>query len=147
MRRDFSYGSLLNMSGPAMVEAAMALPDYGWFEYTTDESSIHPGGHWGIGGLYGTMTDKWASPADPIFWLHHSNIDRSWWSWQTRDLEAREFDISGPLVSGDYGNLLGGNATLGSEIWVFLTGTLYLQVADVMHIQKGPLCYTYDELY
>ena len=23
------------------------------------------------------------APADPIFWMHHANIDRLWWQWQT----------------------------------------------------------------
>jgi tyrosinase len=60
IRRDFAPITLKNNSGSASVEAAMGLDNYGWFEYTT-EFSIHPGGHWGIGGLYGTMSDKWAS--------------------------------------------------------------------------------------
>ena len=29
----------------------------------------------------GTMTDPEISPADPCFWLHHSNIDRLWSKW------------------------------------------------------------------
>ena len=24
-----------------------------------------------------------SSPADPIFWLHHANVDRIWAQWQT----------------------------------------------------------------
>jgi tyrosinase len=24
------------------------------------------------------------SPNDPIFFLHHANIDRIWWNWQQR---------------------------------------------------------------
>jgi tyrosinase len=22
------------------------------------------------------------APADPLFWMHHANIDRLWWKWQ-----------------------------------------------------------------
>jgi tyrosinase len=29
------------------------------------------------------MSDVWASPSDPVFWMHHSFIDHSWWQWQT----------------------------------------------------------------
>jgi tyrosinase len=41
------------------------------------ESSPHNGVHSSIGGDMGTHY----SPRDPLFWLHHSNIDRIWRSW------------------------------------------------------------------
>lgn len=37
--------------------------------------------HAAVGGPQGDMTAM-HSPNDPIFWLHHSNIDRLWWNWQ-----------------------------------------------------------------
>lgn len=79
--------------------------------------------------------------------MHHSNLDRFWWSWQTRDLAAREKDISGPLVYSDYANLLGGNVTLDTVVWAGLADNTSYPIREVMHIQKGPLCYTFDELY
>jgi tyrosinase len=60
VRRDFSSDKLTNLSGTASVEEQMAQPDYGWFEKTT-EPTVHAGGHLGIGGLYGTMSDVFAS--------------------------------------------------------------------------------------
>ncbi|MBT3982284.1 MAG: tyrosinase family protein [Bacteriovoracaceae bacterium] len=33
-------------------------------------------------GRVGTMADVTKAPADPIFWLHHSMIDRLWAIWQ-----------------------------------------------------------------
>lgn len=36
------------------------------------------------------------SPGDPIFWLHHTYLDKLWWEWQSKDLENRLTDISGP---------------------------------------------------
>jgi tyrosinase len=27
------------------------------------------------------MSDASVSPADPVFWLHHANLDRLWWAW------------------------------------------------------------------
>ncbi|KAK8091245.1 hypothetical protein PG994_000750 [Apiospora phragmitis] len=149
VRRDFSYDSFRERASPAQVEAAMALANYGAFEFVTDSQSYHPAGHWGVGGLYGTMTDTYASPADPVFYLHHSNVDRAWWSWQARDLVGRERDMSGPLVSFDYTNARGGNATLDTPVWVGLGegNRVEFRVADLMHIQKEPLCYEYESLY
>ncbi len=46
------------------------------------ESGPHNQIHNEIGGAGGTMADIRISPADPIFWLHHGNIDRLWSQWQ-----------------------------------------------------------------
>lgn len=43
----------------------------------TLESVPHSGIHMFVGGQMGTFM----SPRDPIFWLHHANIDRIWRSW------------------------------------------------------------------
>lgn len=147
VRRDFSYASLRDFSGAAQVQAAMAIPDFGTFEQTTDTTTFHPGGHWAVGGLYGTMTDTYVSPADPLFYLHHSNMDRAWWSWQTLNLAVREQEISGPLVFFDYANQLGGNATLTTPVWVGLANRVEFPAGQLLHIRKGPFCYTYDEVY
>jgi tyrosinase len=41
-------------------------------------NGIHGGVHIWVGG---TMSDASVSPADPLFWLHHGNLDRLWWQW------------------------------------------------------------------
>ncbi|KAH7347473.1 hypothetical protein B0T11DRAFT_333582 [Plectosphaerella cucumerina] len=146
VRRDFSPQSFQDITNPDNVEMAMAQVDYGWFSMMT-EPTIHAGGHLGVGGLYGHMADKWASPADPIFWLHHGNVDRAWWSWQKRDLKNRVNDISGPIINFDYANEFGGNITLNDVIYIGETVKLETTIREVMHIQRGPLCYDYDELY
>ncbi len=66
-----------------------------------------------------------------------------------RDLQKRKADISGPLVNFDYGNMVAGNITLNSELFVGLTNNMKVKakVRDVMHIQERILCYTYDKLY
>ncbi|CAH0003536.1 unnamed protein product [Clonostachys byssicola] len=40
---------------------------------------IHAAGHFTMGG---DSADLFASPTDPIFWLHHSMTDRLYWLWQ-----------------------------------------------------------------
>lgn len=85
--------------------------------------------------------------ADPLFWVHHANVDRAWWSWQIRDLKQREKDVSGPLVNFDYTNQAGGNVTLDHPIFVGETVKMKAKVKDVMHIRKGMLCYDYEDTY
>ena len=41
------------------------------------------------------ILDPIASPGDPIFYLHHTWLDKLFWEWQARDLPARLSDISG----------------------------------------------------
>lgn len=48
-------------------------------DFTTELELLHNEVHSWVGG---TMVDIRTSPADPLFWLHHANIDRIWLSWQ-----------------------------------------------------------------
>lgn len=41
---------------------------------------VHLGGHYSTGPVLG---DFFASPADPVFWLLHAQLDRLWWQWQS----------------------------------------------------------------
>jgi tyrosinase len=43
------------------------------------EQTPHNDVHVAVGGLMG---DPDTAARDPIFWLHHANIDRLWWLWQ-----------------------------------------------------------------
>ncbi len=44
----------------------------------TIEGAVHAGIHNAVGGHMASSS----SPADPVFWLHHANIDRLWAEWQ-----------------------------------------------------------------
>lgn len=45
------------------------------------EAQPHGPVHVWVGGAGGLMTDPDTAALDPIFWLHHSNIDRLWATW------------------------------------------------------------------
>lgn len=47
----------------------------GWADNLPGHNHVHS---W-VGGV---MNNTSHSPADPIFWLHHCEIDRLWWIWQ-----------------------------------------------------------------
>jgi tyrosinase len=48
----------------------------------TDFSELINGIHGAVHGwVGGSMSNPETSPADPIFWLHHANLDRLWWVW------------------------------------------------------------------
>ncbi|KAL0634128.1 hypothetical protein Q9L58_006935 [Maublancomyces gigas] len=96
---------------------------------------LHGAGHLGVGG---TLSDVYSSPGDPLFYLHHANLDRLWWQWQQLNPTERLTDISGPDSQGPTAR----NVTLQYEIDL---GKLALKVkiADVMHIGRRALCYGY----
>ncbi|KAF1999790.1 Di-copper centre-containing protein [Amniculicola lignicola CBS 123094] len=152
LTRDLAPYYAARFLGRNQTELTLRQKDFGWFDrvlqggQTFDASGIHDGGHYGVGGTYGVMADPFASPADPIFWMHHANVDRLWWSWQKQDLWERLWDISGPIFMQDYGNEKGGNTTLDYKLSLW-SNAKDIVVSDVMDIQGGGLCYDYDELY
>jgi tyrosinase len=92
------------------------------------------------------MADPLTSTNDPLFFLHHSGLDRLWAIWQERDRKTRLWDVNG-RVSTFFGVLQRG-LTLDTPIWMGLAAP-DRPVRDVMDIrnedEKGFLCYRYEK--
>jgi len=96
---------------------------------------IHDGGHLAIGG---EMVDRYSSPGDPLFYLHHANLDRIWWNWEQNDLQTRLTDISGrSTVDPPFTNV-----TLAFQLKMSNLANL-VTIGDVMDIRTPLLCYNY----
>ncbi|KAF2187156.1 Di-copper centre-containing protein, partial [Zopfia rhizophila CBS 207.26] len=123
------------------------------------ESAPHSAGHGGIGGEASpsSMLNVFSSPGDPLFYLHHTYLDKLWWEWQVKDFPTRLTDIAGPnvgqfpfipgdlgfvekvvSVDGDPGNV----TTLGHVLTVY-GAVPNVTIKDVMDIQDVLLCYEY----
>lgn len=61
----------------AAVTAVMGNTTFGTFAPQLE--GIHNSGHVWVGG---SMMSIPTAPADPVFWMHHAEIDRLWWEWQ-----------------------------------------------------------------
>lgn len=170
LSRDFSPYFAGEYLGVNDTQLTLSQPDFGWFDRVVEgapsfnASGIHGGGHYGVGGTLGVMGDLYNSPAgttvvifcgslpefkgfaDPVFYMHHANLDRVWWSWQSKNLSARLVDISGPINLLDYTNTLGGNVTLDFPLSVGVNAK-NVTIRDVMDIRGDVLCYEYDRLY
>jgi tyrosinase len=59
------------------VPSVMGDTDFPTF--TAGLEGVHNAVHVWVGG---SMSFIPTAPADPIFWMHHANIDRLWWQWQ-----------------------------------------------------------------
>ena len=57
-----------------------ALAQGDFTNFTALLQGIHNSVHVWVGGSMGSVP---TAPADPIFWMHHCNIDRLWHVWQT----------------------------------------------------------------
>jgi tyrosinase len=89
------------------VPATMAQTDFGNFALngagaTWPLELIHDFIHGWVGGTMGAIP---TAPADPIFWMHHANIDRLWWQWQ-----------NSPAGSGKNQPLTGGPGSTTSPV-------------------------------
>lgn len=48
------------------------------------------------------MLDPIASPGDPVFYLHHTWLDKVWWDWQALDLPSRLTDMGGRNIQDEF---------------------------------------------
>jgi len=70
-----------------VIDDIMKITDFEAFMGSSDASGEpEVGPHNGIHvALAGTMA-TFQSPRDPIFWMHHCNVDRLWAEWQLKDV-------------------------------------------------------------
>lgn len=99
---------------------------------------VHTAGHFTYGG--DPAGDLFTSPGDPAFYLHHAQIDRTWWIWQNHGLDKRLAAISGTITLNN--RPPSANATLQDKIWMGVVADT-VTVGDVMSTVDGPLCYIY----
>lgn len=83
--RNFATDSFKTCAAQSNIDTCFAATTYEavWDCYS---GSLHSAGHQGIGGKMGNVV---ASPTDPLFFLHHANLDRLWWDWQLVNLSSR----------------------------------------------------------
>ncbi|KAH8647369.1 hypothetical protein BX600DRAFT_153116 [Xylariales sp. PMI_506] len=95
----------------------------------------HGYGHNGIGSV---MSDVAASPSDPVFYMHHTFIDHSFWSWQHNGRGSSTV-INGCLDSRSPCTPI----TLNTVITVMGLRP-DIKVGDVYNAASTSMCYTYD---
>ncbi|KAK1711427.1 hypothetical protein BDP67DRAFT_406006, partial [Colletotrichum lupini] len=103
---------------------------------------IHGGGHYSLGGDPGRV-DVFTSPGDPVFYLHHSMIDRVWWMWQMLSPEERQYGAT--ALSGTNTFLdqpPSANTTMDDVLQYGWVGES-LKIRDAMSTVAGPFCYVY----
>ncbi|KAH9904384.1 hypothetical protein F4778DRAFT_780352 [Xylariomycetidae sp. FL2044] len=142
-------------AGQTYVDECFAIDNYdeAWSCYG---QSPHSAGHAGTGG---TMQNPVLSPGDPVFFLHHTNLDRLWWEWQSADLAARLTDMGGNNVPSDEFNAANswdapganftdysgdpGNVTTLAHVLSMYEMIPNVTIADIMDIGGEVVCAEY----
>jgi tyrosinase len=65
-----------NLPTRPVVKAVSGISTFTAFQ--THLEGVHGAVHNAVGGTMATA----ASPTDPLFWLHHANVDRIWAGWE-----------------------------------------------------------------
>ncbi|MCJ1411952.1 hypothetical protein MMC19_006044 [Ptychographa xylographoides] len=99
---------------------------------------VHTGGHFTFGGDPGG--DIFASPGDPMFWLHHAQIDRTWWIWQNQNIAARQNAIGGTITLNN--NPPSRAGTLQDYVDLGVNAPP-VQISTLMSTLAGEFCYVY----
>lgn len=97
-----AFGSMGALPTQQTVNAAKAVVPYDTAPWNANSSNngsfrnrlegvVHNPGHMWVGGSMMAMS----SPNDPVFWLHHCNIDRLWAEWQREHHEQSYLPPSG----------------------------------------------------
>ncbi|KAF9052157.1 hypothetical protein BJ165DRAFT_1340679, partial [Panaeolus papilionaceus] len=120
----------------SIVEKALMQPTFDKFRVALEEGkgdgAEHGAGHFAVGGEFANL---YSSPVEPIFFLHHANLDRIWWKWQSLNLTQRIIDVSGNDTHGH-------NVSLSYRL-PFGQFNDNPPISEVMDVNEYPLCYDY----
>lgn len=83
-RASTSGGNVL----PSLADIINELKPTTYFDYRAMETGSHVPGHTWTGGTMASGN----SPLDPLFFLHHCNLDRLWAIWQQKNPTATQYD-------------------------------------------------------
>ncbi|KAI1191738.1 hypothetical protein F5B17DRAFT_451326 [Nemania serpens] len=133
---NYDSGEVGSMSGefikPENMGRLARAENYDAFRYII-EGTLHNVIHLEIVG----DLDELTAPNDPIFWLHHVQLDRLWWEWQQED-RARIWDYY-----GERENQTSRHASLRDELNYGDLINKKILVEQVMDTQSSIFCYKY----
>lgn len=117
---------------PKSIEEVLSLDSYESF-VALMESRVHDAIPYGISGDFETFT----APYDPLFFLHHTQLDRLWWLWQQRQPD------NGVTAYGGHKQRHSLEMASLDDLIVMHGLAPDIKVNEFMDIQGDMLCYSY----
>ncbi|OLN86639.1 Tyrosinase 4 [Colletotrichum chlorophyti] len=119
--------------GPESIGKLLRMPTYQEFEWEM-ENRLHNRMHRAVSGDFLSL----AAANDPVFYLHHAQIDHLWWRWQQQDRAKRLYEYGGKQTS------------TSTKVEASVVDTLHyggfiedIPISKVMDTENGFLCYRY----
>jgi len=107
-------------------------------DYRTFNLALEDGAHRAIPAFIQGEFGSFTSPNDPIFFLHHTQLDRLWWKWQQIDPQRRLMDYHGKAGTIESSR----EASMNDLLHVSSMGPA-IAVSEIMSTQTKILCYIY----
>ncbi|KAF7919615.1 hypothetical protein EAE99_008467 [Botrytis elliptica] len=117
---------------PYMLDQLMDTDDYEEFNLGLEDAA-----HASIPHMIRGDFSMFTAPYDPVFFLHHTQLDRLWWLWQQKDIQNRLYQYRGVTAFK--------SPEQASVQDLLLMGKLIadIEVKDVLDTESGVLCYNY----
>ncbi|KAH8171379.1 hypothetical protein LIA77_08146 [Sarocladium implicatum] len=129
-----AFRTMTQSFGPEGV--AELLTSGNWTHF---HSALEGGPHGTIHASLGGEMNPTTSPNEPLFFLHHAQVDRLWWTWQQKN-ESRLKDYSGEAMH--YGEE-GRREVSMDDLLMMGDIAEDVTVRDVMDTRSEKLCFTY----
>ncbi|KAK8050457.1 hypothetical protein PG994_012187 [Apiospora phragmitis] len=100
---------------------------------------LHQYGHFAVSG--DPSGDFYNSPNEPLFWVHHGEVDRLWWIWQNQKPVEPALQIAGTWTM--YNEPLSDDATLENILHLDTAGE-DMVFKDTVSSVGGKYCYIYE---
>ncbi|KAI6836173.1 tyrosinase central domain-containing protein [Hortaea werneckii] len=146
LRRDIStWAARTNLQDRNSTELIVENTDIGEFQtvmqglFAQGLLGVHTAGHFLVGGDPGG--DLFASPGDPYFFLHHAQIDRTYWIWQNQQLATRQYALAGTLTLNN--SPPSRNGTLDDVLELGVNAGA-ITIREAMSTLGGGFCYIYE---
>ncbi|KAI2616100.1 Di-copper centre-containing protein [Hypoxylon sp. NC1633] len=113
--------------------------DFRWPEARKFGFAVHGGGHFAIAGDPGG--DFYFSPLEPVFYLHHGQIDRMYFIWQNLDWQNRQ-TMAGTITMMNMP--ASRNGTLDDVLDIRPVGESYTYRELLDTVGDSPFCFVYE---